>query len=65
MNVVVAVLASLALAVVALLSPPPAAAEGRLGEPRVTPGGTFGGIAYTQYDGIFEGETSTGTYRVP
>jgi hypothetical protein len=65
MKVVGAVLASLALAVVALLSPPPAAAEGRLGEPRVTSVGTVGGIAYTQYDGIFEGRTSTGAYRVP
>ena len=27
--------------------------------------GTFGGIAYVQYDGIFAGQTSTGAYRVP
>jgi hypothetical protein len=27
--------------------------------------GPFGGIAYVQYDGIFEGQTSTGAYRVP
>jgi hypothetical protein len=25
----------------------------------------MGGIAYVQYDGIFEGQTSTGAYRVP
>src|SRR5215471_1184126 len=60
-----AVLTSLALAVVALLAPSPVAAEGGLGPPIATPVGTFGGIAYLQYDGIFEGETSTGAYRVP
>ena len=65
MKVVGAVLASLALAMVAPLSPPPAAAAGRLREPRATSVGTFGGIAYTQYDGIFERRTSTGAYRVP
>src|SRR5262245_48361235 len=58
-------LASLALAVVGLLTPPPAAAEGALGQPVATPVGTFGGIAYVQYDGLFEGQTSTGAYRVP
>ena len=60
-----AMLASLALAVVALLAPAPAAAHGQLGDPVATQVGTFGGIAYVQYDGIFEGQTSTGTYRVP
>lgn len=30
-----------------------------------TPLGSFGGIAYTQYKGIFEGKTSTSEYRVP
>ena len=58
---VVAVLALVAAAVPA----PPAAAAGRLGEPRATPLGSFGGIAYVQYDGLFEGETATGAYRVP
>jgi len=42
-----------------------AAAEDQLGQPLATPIGTFGGITYVQYDGIFEGQTSTGTYRVP
>ncbi len=61
-----AVLASLALAAVALLAPSSAAADGVLGQRLATQGiGTFGGIAYVQYDGIFEGQTSTGAYRVP
>src|SRR5215207_3012418 len=60
-----AALASVALAVAALPTPPPTAAEGRIGPPRATPVGTFGGIAYTQYDGTFQGRTSTGAYRVP
>jgi hypothetical protein len=42
-----------------------AAVEDQLGQPLETPIGTFGGTAYVQYDGIFEGQTSTGTYRVP
>jgi hypothetical protein len=58
-------LASLALAAVAFLTPSPAAADGGLGQPLATPVGTFGGIAYVQYDGIFEGRTSTGAFRVP
>src|SRR5262245_37116243 len=58
-------LAFLALGAVALLAPLLAAAEGGLGEPVATPVGTFGGIAYVQYDGLFEGQTSTGAYRVP
>jgi hypothetical protein len=47
---------------------PTAHAAGQLGVPRsITPLGTFGneGIQYNQYDGIFEGQTSTGSYRVP
>lgn len=60
-----AVLASLALAAVALLAPSPAAADGVLEQPVATQLGTFGGIAYIQYDGIFAGQTSTGAYRVP
>jgi Alpha/beta hydrolase domain len=60
-----AVLAFLALAAVSLLAPSPVAADGRLGQPRATQAGTFDGIAYVQYDGIFEGQTSTGEYRVP
>jgi hypothetical protein len=27
--------------------------------------GTFGGVTYVQYDGLFVGKTSTGNYRVP
>src|SRR5262245_57306377 len=61
-----AVLASFALAAMALLAPSPAAANGVLEAPlATTPVGTFGEIVYIQYDGIFAGETSTGRYRVP
>jgi Alpha/beta hydrolase domain len=61
-----AVLSSLALAAAALLAPSLAAADGALGQPTTrTSVGTFGGTAYVQYDGIFEGQTSTGAYRVP
>jgi hypothetical protein len=37
----------------------------RLEEPRKRRIGAFGGIEYMQYDGIFSGSTSTGTFRVP
>lgn len=37
----------------------------RLEQPLATPIGTFEGIVYVQYDGIFEGRTSTGAFRVP
>ena len=60
-----AVLASFALAAVALLASSAAAGIGGLGYPLATPVGTFGGIAYVQYDGMFAGQTSTGAYRVP
>jgi Alpha/beta hydrolase domain len=44
----------------------PAWADGTLAPPTaITPAGTFGGAAWTQYQGIFEGATSTGSYRVP
>lgn len=43
----------------------PDATNGRLGPPAVTPLGTFGGIPYVRYDGVFEGRTSTGRFRVP
>src|SRR5205085_1434537 len=58
-------LAFFALAATALYAPAPVAATGTLGPPHVTAAGTFGGIAYVQYDGLFEGQTSTGAYRVP
>jgi hypothetical protein len=60
-----AVRALLTLATGALLFPSPAAADGELVHPSATPVGSFGGIEYIQYDGIFEGESSTGAYRVP
>jgi hypothetical protein len=61
-----ALLAALVLATGALFTPAIAAAAGGLWPPTsVTQLGTFGKIAYVQYDGIFEGQTSTGTYRVP
>ncbi|MGA5065250.1 alpha/beta hydrolase domain-containing protein [Streptomyces exfoliatus] len=47
------------------VSIPKGGAEDRLGDPAVTPLGSFGGIRYVQYDGVFEGETSTGRFRVP
>jgi hypothetical protein len=56
---------TLVAAVVALLAPSPVAADGVLGLPIATQIGTFGGMAYVQYDGLFEGKTSTGVYRVP
>jgi hypothetical protein len=59
------VFAFLALATGALLTPSPVAADGGIGKPRVTEVGTYGGIAYVQYDGVFQGHTSTGVYRVP
>lgn len=60
-----AVLASFALTVAALFPSPPALADGALEYPLATQVGTFGGIAYVQYNGLFSGHTSTGAYRVP
>jgi hypothetical protein len=40
-------------------------AAGDLAHPSAIPVGTFGGIDYIQYDGVFEGQSSTGAYRVP
>lgn len=45
--------------------PASAADEDELLPPTATPVGTFGGVSYVQYDGIFQGETSTGAFRVP
>ena len=47
------------------LFPSPTLAAGGLGRPTAAPIGTFGGLRYIQYDGIFEGRSSTGAYRVP
>jgi len=41
------------------------AADDRLLAPTVTPAGVFAGVSYVRYDGIFEGKTSTGAFRVP
>ena len=60
-----AVLVSHVLAAAALLAPSHTAADGGLGYSVKTPVGTFGGIAYVQYDGLFSGHTSTGPYSVP
>jgi hypothetical protein len=60
-----AALTSLVLVIAAFVPPSTAVAQGRIGEPSATPAGTFGGIVYIQYDGLFEGQTSTGAYRVP
>src|SRR3989304_3701856 len=43
----------------------PTTAQDQLLTPIETLIGPFGGIAYVQYDGIFEGQTSTGAFRVP
>lgn len=57
------------VALAGAMSVPSAAAQASttdtFGPATVTPLGTFGGVAYVQYDGMFEGETSTGTFRVP
>jgi hypothetical protein len=45
--------------------PASAVVEDQLIAPTATPAGTFGGVPYVRYDGIFEGETSTGAFRVP
>jgi hypothetical protein len=55
--------ALLLLGAAALASP--ALANGTLGSPAASLAGTYGGIQFVQYDGIFAGQTSTGTYRVP
>jgi hypothetical protein len=39
--------------------------DDRLLAPSATQIGTFAGVPYVQYDGIFEGQTSTGAFRVP
>ena len=59
------VLATFVLAVVVLFAPSRVAAAGVLRPPVETPAGAFGGIAYVEYNGIFEGQTSTGAYHVP
>jgi hypothetical protein len=56
---------SLAVPIVALSAALPAAADGQLGFPLAMDAGTFDGVAYVQYDGVFTGETSSGAYRVP
>lgn len=63
----------LAPAAEALPRLPEAAAAGVVADDRndrlvpgtVTPIGTFGGIRYVRHAGVFEGETSTGPFRVP
>ena len=42
--------------------PASAVAEDRLLPPTATPAGTFEDVPYVRYDGIFEGETSTGAF---
>lgn len=46
-------------------APVATASSDDIGAPRERAIGTFGGIAYVQYDGVFEGATSTGAFRVP
>ncbi|UQX04660.1 alpha/beta hydrolase domain-containing protein [Streptomyces sp. RerS4] len=46
-------------------TPDGGATEDRLSRPTVTQLGSFGGISYVRYDGVFEGATSTGRFRVP
>src|SRR5918995_769840 len=46
--------------------PSTASAAGKLQPPlKRSSLGTFGGVKYVQYDGLFVGKTSTGNYRVP
>jgi hypothetical protein len=46
--------------------PSTASAAGKLQPPlKPSPLGTFGGVKYVQYDGLFVGKTSTGNYSVP
>ena len=46
--------------------PSAASAAGKLRPPLdSSPLGTFGGVRYVQYDGLFVGKTSTGNYSVP
>jgi hypothetical protein len=46
--------------------PSTASAAGKLQPPLKTSSlGTFGGVRYVQYDGLFVGKTSTGNYSVP
>src|SRR5918995_1686396 len=46
--------------------PSTASAAGKLQPPlKRSSLGTFGGVKYVQYDGLFVGETSTGNYSVP
>jgi len=46
--------------------PSTASAAGKLRPPLKTSSlGTFGGVKYVQYDGLFVGKTSTGKYSVP
>jgi hypothetical protein len=56
-----------ALGVLALpVFPSTASAAGKLQPPLKTSSlGTFGGVKYVQYDGLFVGKTSTGNYSVP
>jgi Alpha/beta hydrolase domain len=56
--------AFLAVAATAILFPSTASADGGLANRNTTPVGSFGGIEYIQYDGIFQGRSSTGAYRV-
>lgn len=62
---VLTVIASGALVAASILVPVPALAAGQLGPPSATAIGAFGGIPYVEYNGLFEGQTSTGAYRVP
>ena len=57
---IVACVLPLALSGTALAAP-----EDRLLAPTATQIGVFAGVPYVQYDGIFEGMTSTGEFRVP
>jgi hypothetical protein len=49
----------------ASLQPAAVAVDDQLLAPTVSQIGTFGGVPYVEYNGIFEGQTSTGAFRVP
>lgn len=63
--VLVGLISSVGLAGGAQAAATVSSADARLGPPSVKPIGVFAGVRYVQYDGIFEGRTSTGAFRVP
>jgi hypothetical protein len=57
--------AALSLIVLPVISSTASAAGKLQPPPKTFPLGTFGGVQYVQYEGLFAGKTSTGKYSVP